>query len=50
MIEKSNVSPILSMTRMIEIERAYSNARNITTTEDERIKGAIGRLAGNKSQ
>lgn len=44
MIETSNVEPILEMTRMIEVMRAYSSASQMIDQEHERQRTAIQRL------
>lgn len=41
MIEGSNVEPILEMTRMIEVSRAYNGVKTMLDKEDERIKKMI---------
>ena len=41
MIEKSNVEPILEMERMIRVQRAYEQAKQLIDREDERIRKAI---------
>lgn len=40
-LEGSNVEPIIEMTRMIEVHRAYDRAKNIIEKEDERIKKVV---------
>lgn len=40
-IEESNISPILEMTRMIEIQRAYESANKMIETENERRRKAV---------
>lgn len=45
MIEKSNVNPIVQMTKMIEIQRAYERTSNMITKMDEMKQGAISKLA-----
>lgn len=44
MIETSNVEPVLEMTRMIEVMRAYSSATQMVNQEHERQRTAIRRL------
>ena len=44
-LERSNVEPILEMTRMIEVNRKYSSAKQLIDKEDERIRKAINELA-----
>ena len=46
MIEGSNVNPILAMTELIEINRAYSRAANMSNNDHERIGRAIRKLSG----
>ncbi|MFO1153840.1 MAG: flagellar basal-body rod protein FlgF [Rhodospirillales bacterium] len=41
MIEKSNVEPILEMERMIRVQRAYEEAKQLVDREDERIRKVI---------
>jgi len=43
-IEESNVNPILEMTRLIEVQRAYERGQNLLETEDERIRSVIQTL------
>jgi flagellar basal-body rod protein FlgF len=40
-LESSNVNPILQMTRMIEVQRAYELGQSFLDKEDERIRGVI---------
>jgi flagellar basal-body rod protein FlgF len=49
MLESSNVEPIIEMTRMIDISRAYENAKKINETEDQRMRGAIRTLSGSQA-
>jgi flagellar basal-body rod protein FlgF len=44
-IEKSNVRPVIEMSRMIELTRAYSEVANILQQQGDLRKDAIGRLA-----
>jgi flagellar basal-body rod protein FlgF len=44
-LEKSNVSPVLEMTRMIEITRAYTQVSQLLQQESDLRKNAIGQLA-----
>lgn len=44
-IEKSNVRPIVEMSRMIEITRAYTSISNLIQKTDELRRSAIERLA-----
>lgn len=43
-LEGSNVQPIIEMTRMIEVQRAYESAKKLVEKEDERIKKATSLL------
>ena len=40
-IEKSNVEPILEMERLIRVQRAYDQAKQLVDREDERIRKMI---------
>lgn len=40
-LEDSNVNPILQVSRMIEVQRAYELGQNFLDKEDERIRGVI---------
>lgn len=40
-LEASNVNPILQMSRMIEVQRAYELGQSFLDKEDERIRGVI---------
>jgi len=44
MVENSNVQPIVEMTRMMEISRAYMANSRLIEGEDERQRGMIGKL------
>lgn len=44
-LEASNVEPIIEMTRMIEVHRAYASVNKMIESEDERMKKMIGTLA-----
>lgn len=46
-LEGSNVEPILEMTRMIEIQRAYTSASKLIEKEDERISKVAQILSNN---
>ncbi len=41
MLEGSNVEPIVELTRMIQIHRAYEGAKRLIKAEDERIKTMV---------
>ncbi len=45
MIESSNVKPVLEMTRMIEVARAYEQTQRIIQTEHDRQRTMIQRLS-----
>lgn len=40
-LEESNVDPIMEITRMIEVQRAYELGQTFLDREDQRIRGAI---------
>jgi flagellar basal-body rod protein FlgF len=44
-LEKSNVNPVLEVSRLIEVQRAYENARNFLNSEDDRVKNVLRTLA-----
>ena len=44
-IESSNVQPIIEMTQMLDVQRAYASAQNIIEGEDNRLKNAIDKLS-----
>lgn len=43
-VEQSNVNPILEITRLIEVQRAYERGQKLMDKEDERIRTAIRTL------
>ncbi|WP_246086262.1 flagellar basal body rod C-terminal domain-containing protein [Roseinatronobacter monicus] len=43
-VEESNVDPMLELTRMIEVQRAYEGGQRLLDSEDERIKSVIQTL------
>ncbi len=45
MLERSNVKPVLEMSRMVEVQRAYSTISGIVSRTDELRRDAIRRLA-----
>ncbi|HEV2674075.1 MAG TPA: flagellar basal-body rod protein FlgF [Aliidongia sp.] len=45
MLEDSNVQPILEMTQMLDVQRAYTTAQNIVEGEDTRLRNAIDKLS-----
>ena len=46
MLEGSNVEPIIEMTRMMRVQRAYDSARKLIDKEDERIKRMVQVYSG----
>ncbi|HEY8003512.1 MAG TPA: flagellar basal-body rod protein FlgF [Phenylobacterium sp.] len=44
MLESSNVNPILQITRMIEVSRAYEQVTNMMSTEADLSRNSIARL------
>ncbi|MBM2575684.1 flagellar hook basal-body protein [Jannaschia sp. Os4] len=44
-VEGSNVAPVLEMTRLVEIQRAYERASTVMTTHDDLSRDAVRRLA-----
>ena len=45
MLEGSNVVPILEMTRMLEVSKAYKSANKLIEGENERLRKMIRELA-----
>ena len=43
-LEGSNVSPVVEMTRMIEMSRGYTSVQNLLEKENERLRTAIQKL------
>lgn len=43
-LEQSNVNPVLEITRMIEVQRAYELGQNFLESEDNRIRSVIQAL------
>ena len=43
-LEESNVDPVLEISRMIEVQRAYELGQSFIDKEDERIRSAIRAL------
>lgn len=43
-LEESNVNPVMEVTRMIEVQRAYELGQSFLDKEDERIRSAIRAL------
>ena len=46
MLERSNVEPIVEMTRMIDTQRAYDQARVLVEREDDRIRKMLQAYTG----
>ena len=44
-IENSNVNPVLQLTRMIEVQRAYELGASFLEAEDERVRQAMRALS-----
>lgn len=44
-IEESNVNPVLEISRLIEVQRAYENGKNILDSEDDRVRNVIRTLS-----
>jgi flagellar basal-body rod protein FlgF len=47
-IEGSNVNPLLELSRMIEVQRAYEMGQSFLQTEDERVRAAVKTLTDSK--
>jgi len=47
-VENSNVNPLLELSRMIEVQRAYEMGQSFLKTEDERVRAAVKTLTGNQ--
>ena len=45
MLERSNVQPIIEMTKMISVSRSYESIRRLIEREDERIKTMVEEMA-----
>lgn len=45
-VEKSNVDPVLEITRMIEVQRSYEMGQSFLSTEDERMRQVIRVMGG----
>ncbi|MEP1767153.1 MAG: flagellar hook-basal body complex protein [Sulfitobacter sp.] len=43
-VEGSNVNPLLELSRMIEVQRAYEMGQSFLKTEDERVRAAVKTL------
>jgi flagellar basal-body rod protein FlgF len=48
-IERSNVRPVLEMTRLIEVNRSYTSIASMISRMDELRRSAIGKLADTAS-
>ncbi|MBK1666234.1 flagellar basal-body rod protein FlgF [Rhodospirillum rubrum] len=48
MIEKSNVNPVVEMTRMIQVQRSYEAANKLIESENDRQLNAYAVLSGTK--
>lgn len=46
MLENSNVQPIMEISRMIDVQRAYEQAKVMVDREDDRIRKALQTYAG----
>lgn len=46
MLERSNVQPILELKRLIEVQRAYDQARGLIDREDERLRKMMQAYVG----
>ncbi len=44
-LEKSNVQPVVEMTRLMGMQRSYTNVQEILDSEDTRLKNAIDKLS-----
>ena len=44
LVEGSNVTPVIEMTKMIETLRSYQSTQNVLKTENDRLRGAIQAL------
>jgi flagellar basal-body rod protein FlgF len=44
MMERSNVEPVIEITRMIEILRAYQTSADLTKSGEDLLKSAIEKL------
>ena len=47
-LESSNVNPVIEMTRMIEVQRAYALGQSLLDREDERIRNVVRTLGSNR--
>ncbi len=50
MLEASNVQPVVEMTKMIQLQRAYEAAQRMIEREDARISSAINALSAKSTQ
>ena len=44
-LEKSNIQPIVEMTKLMQLQRSYSNTQEVVESEDTRMKNAIDKLS-----
>ncbi|HBH26550.1 MAG TPA: flagellar basal-body rod protein FlgF, partial [Rhodospirillaceae bacterium] len=44
-VESSNVEPVVEMTGMVEILRSYQSMQRLLQAENDRLRGAIEKLA-----
>jgi flagellar basal-body rod protein FlgF len=44
-LESSNIQPIIELTKMIEVQRAYNSVRSFIDREDQRLKKMIQQAA-----
>jgi flagellar basal-body rod protein FlgF len=47
-IEQSNVEPVLELSRLIEVQRAFEFGQQLLTGESERIERAVNVIGGNR--
>ena len=47
-VEGSNVNPVLEMTRLIELQRAFESAANLVQSNERSMSEAIQTLGSNK--
>ncbi|HTQ14910.1 MAG TPA: flagellar basal-body rod protein FlgF [Rhizomicrobium sp.] len=48
-IEASNVSPVIEISHMIQVMRAYQATANLTQSQEDMLRNAIDKLAGTQS-
>ncbi|HBS34953.1 MAG TPA: flagellar biosynthesis protein FlgF, partial [Parvularcula sp.] len=49
-LEASNVTPVLELSRLIEVQRAFELGQQMMTDEEARIQRAISVLGGGRQQ